>query len=74
MLEEIHSMELMAETIYGLLNATGIEKALIVGHSMGGYVTLAFLEKYPDRLSGYCLFHSHPLPDSEVSLKKRDRR
>lgn len=72
-LSDNHSMELMAETINGLLNATAIEKACIVGHSMGGYVTLAFLELYPDRMSGYCLFHSHPLADAELTLKKRDR-
>ena len=72
-LSDTHSMELMAETINGLLNATAIDKACIVGHSMGGYVTLAFLEQYPDRMSGYCLFHSHPLADTELTLKKRDR-
>ena len=72
-LSEVHTMELMAETINGLLNATAIEKACVIGHSMGGYVTLAFLELYPERLSGYCLFHSHPLADTEASHQKRDR-
>ncbi len=73
LLSDVHTMELMAETIHGLLNATAIDKACIIGHSMGGYITLAFLELYPDRLSGYCLFHSHPLADTEASHQKRDR-
>lgn len=44
----------------------------LVGHSMGGYVTLAFGEKYPDRLSGIGLFHSTAFPDTEE--KKSARR
>ena len=72
-LSDVHSMELMAEVINGLLNATAIDRACIIGHSMGGYVTLAFLELYPEKMSGYCLFHSHPLADGETTRKKRDR-
>jgi pimeloyl-ACP methyl ester carboxylesterase len=39
---------------------------------MGGYVVLAFLEMYPELLSGYCLFHSHPFADSPENLQKRE--
>jgi pimeloyl-ACP methyl ester carboxylesterase len=70
---ESHSMEFLAEAICGLLDTLGIEKAFIAGHSLGGYVALAFVEKFPSRLSGYCLFHSHPFADSEDALKKRER-
>ena len=37
----------------------------MVGHSMGGYITLAFAEKYPENLSAFGLFHSTAYADSE---------
>ena len=45
----------------------------MIGHSLGGYVTLAFLELYANILNGYCLFHSHPFADTEETIKKRER-
>lgn len=69
---ETHSMEMMAGIIRELLENLGLGKVFLIGHSLGGYVTLAFLDLYPDLLSGYCLFHSHPLPDSpEVVLNRK---
>ncbi|MCX6329155.1 MAG: alpha/beta hydrolase, partial [Bacteroidia bacterium] len=44
-----------------------------IGHSLGGYITLAFTELYPGMLSGYCLFHSQPFADSPETLEKRER-
>jgi pimeloyl-ACP methyl ester carboxylesterase len=67
----IHTMEFMAETVESLLNAAGVEKGFIIGHSMGGYVTLALLDRVPQRFSGYCLFHSHPFADSRHTIEKR---
>jgi pimeloyl-ACP methyl ester carboxylesterase len=71
--DEVHSMEFMATVIKELLESLGIKKGFITGHSLGGYVALAFLELFPDYLSGYCLFHSHPLPDSPDAIEKRIR-
>ena len=45
---------------------------IMIGHSMGGYITLAFAEKYPDLLTGFGLFHSTAFPDTEE--KKATRR
>ena len=42
------------------------------GHSLGGYITLAFAEKYSDRLKGFSLIHSTGFPDSEEAKKGRD--
>jgi len=70
---EMHSMEFMAEIIEELLNDLKIEKVFLTGHSLGGYVTLAFVEKFHKRLSGYCLLHSHPLADSPEAFEKRKR-
>lgn len=44
----------------------------LIGHSMGGYITLAFAEKYPTLLNGFGLFHSTAYADSEE--KKENRR
>ncbi|MCJ7449298.1 MAG: alpha/beta hydrolase [Bacteroidales bacterium] len=70
---ESHTMEFMATVVKDLLKYFNVEKAFIAGHSLGGYVSLAFLELYPDALSGYCLFHSHPFADSPEVLDKRER-
>ena len=71
--EETHSMEFIATVIKELLDSLSIEKVFITGHSLGGYVALAFLELFPGYLSGYCLFHSHPFPDSPEAVDKRKR-
>ncbi len=68
---ETHSMEMMADIIRELLDKLKIDKTVLLGHSLGGYVTLAFLDMYPQYLSGYCLFHSHPLADTPEILEKR---
>ena len=70
---EVHSMEFMATAIKELIDYLGIKKVFLTGHSLGGYVTLAFLELFPDHLSGYCLFHSQPFPDTPEALEKRKR-
>lgn len=44
----------------------------MIGHSMGGYITLAFAEKYPELLNGIGLFHSSVFADDEQ--KKETRR
>jgi pimeloyl-ACP methyl ester carboxylesterase len=71
--EKSSSMESMATMIRELLDSLDINKVFLAGHSLGGYVTLAFLELYPERLAGYCLFHSHPFADSHEAIEKRER-
>ncbi len=70
-LAKVHSMELMADAVRHVMVEAQITQCMMVGHSMGGYVALAFAEKYPKLLNGLCLFHSGPLADSEA--KKADR-
>jgi len=57
------SIEDYATDVAGLLDALGIQKTAMVGHSMGGYVALAFARLYPERLSGFGLVSSQVLPD-----------
>jgi pimeloyl-ACP methyl ester carboxylesterase len=69
----IHTMEFMAEAIRELLDYLNISRVFLIGHSLGGYVSLAFLELFPEYLSGYSLFHSQPLADSPEAIEKRMR-
>lgn len=61
---EIHTMELMADIVKAVLGKENVEECVMIGHSMGGYVTLAFAEKFPDMMKGLGLFHSSALPDT----------
>ena len=70
---EVHTMEYLADTVAAMLDKLGIERCTIVGHSMGGYVALAFCEKYPERLDGLVLLSSTPNPDSPEKLERRRR-
>jgi pimeloyl-ACP methyl ester carboxylesterase len=71
--DQSNSMESMASLIKKLIDDLGIEKIFLTGHSLGGYVALAFLELFPERLSGYCLFHSQPFADTPETIEKRQR-
>jgi len=57
------TMDDYASDIAGLLDQLGIQKTAIVGHSMGGYVALAFARLYPERVSGLGLVSSQVLAD-----------
>jgi pimeloyl-ACP methyl ester carboxylesterase len=72
-MSEIHTMNLMAEAVDAVIKSLGIDKVFIVGHSMGGYVTLAYLANYLHKVSGICLFHSTPFADSEEKKANRNR-
>jgi len=67
----IYTMETMADDIAALMNELQIGKAVMLGHSLGGYVTLAFADSYEDRLSGFGLIHSTASSDSEEMMRKR---
>ncbi|HEX5942717.1 MAG TPA: alpha/beta hydrolase, partial [Anaerolineales bacterium] len=59
-----YSMDDYASDIAGLLDQLGIQRAAIVGHSMGGYAALAFARLYPERVSGLGLVSSQVLADA----------
>ena len=66
-----YPMTLLAEDILRLLDFLKIEKAAICGHSMGGYITLAFADRYPERLSGVGLITTRA--DADSAEKRLDR-
>lgn len=70
---ETHSMEFLADTVKGALDALGIKRCTLVGHSMGGYVALAFCERYPERLERLVLLSSTPNADTPEKAENRRR-
>lgn len=68
---EIHTMEFMAEKVDEVLNELNPKKPILIGHSMGGYVALAYAELFPEKLKGFILMNSTSLPDSEEKKEQR---
>src|SRR5690348_3702228 len=59
------SVEAMAEDVLELLMAEKIDRALIAGMSMGGYVALALSELDPNRVAGLALINSQVYADTD---------
>ena len=68
-----HSMDDMADAVAAVINNEKVSKCILVGHSMGGYVALAFANKYENKLRGIVLFHSQAAADDEKTKINRDR-
>ena len=67
------SIEYVADSTAALIQHEKIENCILLGHSMGGYVTLAFAKKYPQYLKGFGLLHSTALPDTPIKIENRLR-
>lgn len=67
------TIEWMADAIYALLLKEKIDQCILLGHSMGGYITLAFAEKYPEKLLRFGLVHSTAYADSEEKKQTRQK-
>lgn len=70
--DEEMSIPLLAEFVLAILDQESIRQVILFGHSMGGYIALAFAEKYASRLCGMSLVHSTAYADDE--MKKENRR
>jgi pimeloyl-ACP methyl ester carboxylesterase len=69
----VHTMEDQADMVHHVLHELKIKKAVLIGHSMGGYVALAFAELYPDNVKGIVLVNSTSRADSDERKTNRDR-
>jgi pimeloyl-ACP methyl ester carboxylesterase len=65
------SIELLADFVFEIVEQEQIRQVILLGHSMGGYITAAFAKKYPDRLLGIGFIHSSVYADDD--LKKETR-
>jgi len=68
---QLYSLSDMADDIARLMDDALIEKAVLVGHSMGGYISFAFAKHHADRLLGLGLVATHHLADSPESRMNR---
>lgn len=66
-------MEDYAECIFSILTKENIKECVMIGHSMGGYITLAFAQKYPQMLKAIGLFHSSAFADDEAKIENRNK-
>ncbi|WP_308250728.1 alpha/beta fold hydrolase [Nonomuraea rhizosphaerae] len=71
--EDEPSVELMADDVARLLDSEGIDRAVVGGLSMGGYVTMAFCRRHPDRVLGVILADTKATPDPEPARDNRER-
>jgi pimeloyl-ACP methyl ester carboxylesterase len=69
----IHTMEDQAIMVKAVLNHLRLRKYVLVGHSMGGYVGLAFTKLFATSVKGLCLMNSTALPDSKEKKTNRNR-
>ncbi len=69
----VHTMEDMSDAVHQVLSELKIRKAIFVGHSMGGYVALAFAELYPEFMKGLVLLNSTSRADSDERIANRTR-
>ena len=71
--KEVNTMEFCADIAADVLKKCGVESAYIAGHSMGGYVALACMKKYPQIFKGLILLNSTPYADSPEKKTDRER-
>jgi pimeloyl-ACP methyl ester carboxylesterase len=67
------TIDKLADAVHTMLENEHIDRCFMLGHSMGGYITLAFAEKYPEQLLGFGLIHSTAFADSEEKKNVRLR-
>lgn len=69
----LSDMDGMAGVVHRMLQQEGIAQAAVLGHSMGGYIALAFAEKYPGALTALGLIHSTAFADTEEKKETRKK-
>ncbi len=63
----------VADEVNTLMKKINVSGAVIIGHSLGGYVALSLAERYESDVRGICLFHSTVFPDSEEKKENRNK-
>jgi len=70
---DLSTMEMFADDVAGLMDALGMQQAVLCGLSMGGYAAFAFLRKYPQRVQGLILADTRPGADNEEGKSNREK-
>lgn len=69
----VNTMEFGADIVKALIEKCNAKNVVLGGHSMGGYVTLAFCRKYPGTLEKAVIFNSNPYKDDPSKAEDRKR-
>ena len=67
------SMEGMAEVLHSIIHEENIDRCTVIGHSMGGYITLALVESYWNHVNAFGLFHSSAFADTDEKKETRKK-
>ena len=67
------SLDVLADDVVAALDAAGVERAVVGGTSMGGYVALAVLRRHPERVSGLLLANTKASADLPAARENRER-
>ena len=70
---EAIGMEIYADALHAILKDENVTQCTLIGHSMGGYIALAFAEKYPEMLRAFGLFHSSAYADDDSKKEVRKK-
>lgn len=70
---ECHSMELQAAAVHAVVDHLNVDRFLVVGHSMGGYIGLALLERLGSRITHFVLLNSTSYSDTAERQTNRER-
>lgn len=68
------SLDDAADMAVTLLDDRGVDRAVVCGCSMGGYIALSLLRRHPDRLAGLILANTRASADSETARENRARQ
>lgn len=71
--QSVNTMEFCADVVKCIMDKCKVDKAVIGGHSMGGYVGEVLLDKYSERVEKLILFNSNPYADSPEKSEDRKR-
>jgi pimeloyl-ACP methyl ester carboxylesterase len=71
--EQLNSVEEYAQCLNALLQHEHLDECVMMGHSMGGYIALAFAELFPEKLKGLGLIHSTAFADDEDKKQMRQK-
>jgi pimeloyl-ACP methyl ester carboxylesterase len=72
-LSYVHTMSDQAKMIKAVLNHLKLRRIILIGHSMGGYVSLAFAELFPKNVKAICLMNSISLADTAIKKENREK-
>ncbi|WP_251095504.1 alpha/beta hydrolase [Streptomyces sp. Caat 7-52] len=67
------SLDVVADDLARTLDDNGVDRAVLVGSSMGGYTAMAFLRRHPDRVAGLALLAARATADSPEAAARRHR-